>query len=39
MPRIVFQRGGGYTYRWECAILLTPNYLFEAQQRYDSANP
>ena len=23
------QRGGGYIYQWECAILLALNYFFE----------
>jgi hypothetical protein len=29
MSETDLQLGGGYTYRWECAILLALNYFFE----------
>ena len=29
MSETDLQLGGGYTYQWECAILLALNYLFE----------
>lgn len=29
MTETDLQLGGGYTYQWECAILLALNYFFE----------
>ncbi len=29
MSETDLQLGGGYTYQWECAILLALNYFFE----------
>jgi hypothetical protein len=30
MTETDLQLGGGYTYQWECAILLALNYFFES---------
>jgi len=35
MTQVDLQRGGGFTYQWECAILLALNYLMDSPSEYN----